>query len=370
MRIQEYLIALNMVQGLASLRIKKLLVHFSDPRNIFKASIKELASVDNIGTILAQRIRGMIDSVEFKKELRQISNLGIKVITIADKDYPLFLKQIYDPPPVLYIQGNLSVFRKPAVAIVGCRRASYYGLRQAERLATALSAREICIVSGFARGIDTAAHKGALVSSGNTIAVLGSGFMHLYPPENKALLKEVVKKGAIISEFALEVLPLRGNFPRRNRIISGLSQAVVVVEAARRSGSLITADLALSQGRDVFAVPGAANTINAQGTNKLIREGAKLVEKAEDIIEELEIPINESKKRKNTAKIKEDVQLINCNQSAEKILQILSYEPLHIDSLVKSSNLSFSCVYKGLLELQLKGLVKEIEGKKFIKKGG
>ncbi len=371
MDTRDCLIALNMVDGLGSIRITELLKYFSTPKNIFKAGITELSKVAKIGTCIAQRICNINGSPELEKELREIDNQKARVVTIEDADYPSLLKQIYDPPIVLYVMGDVKLLRRTAVAIVGCRRATFYGLKQAEALGRSLSNKGICVVSGFARGIDTAAHKGALSGNGSTVVVLGSGLMCIYPPENKKLAQDVKNKGAIISEFPLRMLPLKGNFPRRNRIISGLSKAVVVVEAARRSGSLITADLALSQGREVYAVPGAAGSISSQGTNGLIKEGAKLVENAEDIIEDLAVQIyfNDKEKNEETQTIgQEDVRAVDCDKTSRLLLEILSSEPMHIDLLIKTTNLDISLVCKNLLELQLKGLVQEIEGKRFIKK--
>ncbi|MFH1063322.1 MAG: DNA-processing protein DprA [Candidatus Omnitrophota bacterium] len=287
MQEREYYIALNMVSGLGSILISRLMHKFYTAQNIFQADIHELVQLSGISIDIAKRIKQILSTEEFAKELEQIALNNIEIITIQDQRYPALLKEIYDPPIVLYLKGDVSVFKNKMLAVIGCRRASAYGLKQSDQIAQALAKLSICIVSGMARGIDTAAHKGALLVHGKTIAVLGSGFNNIYPLENKALFNEIANNGAVVSEFALNTLPLRGNFPRRNRIISGLCRAIVVVEAAQRSGSLITADLALNQGREVFAVPGSANSFNAQGTNKLIKEGAKLVENAQDIIDGL-----------------------------------------------------------------------------------
>ncbi len=362
-----------MVSGLGSIRLAKLLQYFSSAGKIFTAPVLELARVDCIGAVLAGRIHQAVSSRVFEEELWQIKNMAVRVITLIDKEYPALLKQIYDPPPVLYVYGNPAALGKTAVAVVGCRRASYCGLQQAGRLAQGLSSRGVCVVSGLARGIDTAAHSGALAGgSGGTVAVLGSGLLSMYPPENKALAKAIARNGAVVSEFCLHTAPLKGNFPRRNRIISGLSRAVVVVEAARRSGSLITADLALSQGREVYAVPGTANSLNAQGTNNLIKNGAKLVENVDDILEELVVPASGTEKMIGTSASEEEKggpggQLCR-SEAGCRILELLSSEPLHIDVLITKSMLTPASVYQGILELQLQGLAQEIEGKKFVKK--
>ncbi|MCQ9208506.1 MAG: DNA-processing protein DprA [Omnitrophica bacterium] len=218
-----------------------------------------------------------------------------KTLRITDKDYPANLKHIYDPPATVYLKGELILEDNIAIAIVGSRRATPYGLKNAKSLAFELAARGITVVSGLARGIDSAAHRGALEAKGRTIAVLGSGLNVIYPHENERLAEEIAKSGAVISEFQQDVGPQRYHFPRRNRIISGLSLGVVVVEAAQKSGALITANCALEQGREVFALPGKIDSWTSRGTHDLIKQGAKLVESIEDIIEELE-PLNLQKK--------------------------------------------------------------------------
>ncbi|MBU2063793.1 MAG: DNA-processing protein DprA [Candidatus Omnitrophica bacterium] len=370
MKEQEYLVGLNMVEGMGPVKIAELLKGFSLPSRIAGLSANKLAALGNIGPVLAQRICRIFEAEELKNELRRISNLGIKIITIIDKDYPYLLRQIYDPPPVLYVLGDAGNLHETCVAVVGCRRASFYGLQQARHIGRQLSARGICVVSGLARGIDSAAHRGALDENKKTVAVLGSGLNCIYPRENKDLFGQIAKAGTVVSEFPLLMAPQKGNFPRRNRIISGLSLAVIVVEAAKRSGSLITANFALEQGRDVFAVPGPANSINAQGTNKLIKEGAKLVESAQDIIEELNLKLLDLKpegKNKDRPDVsRQDKEVINAGC---EILDLLSTEPLHIDGIVQKSKQDSARVYRQLLELELKGLVKELGGKRYVRVG-
>lgn len=368
MKEQEYLVGLNMATGMGPIKIAELLKCFSLPSRIAELPASKLAALNNIGPVLAQKIRQVFDNGELKSELRRIHDLKIKIITVIDKDYPELLRQIYDPPPVLYALGEVGNLRQSCVAVVGCRRASFYGLQQAQRIARQLSERGICVVSGLARGIDSAAHRGALDGNKKTIAVLGSGLNCIYPRENKELFKKIAEAGTVISEFPLLMAPQPGNFPRRNRIISGLSLAVVVVEAAKRSGSLITANFALEQGRDVFAVPGPANSINAQGTNKLIKEGAKLVESAEDIMEELNIHLADlkpkAKKESSPDSLQKDREE---NNAGFEILDLLSTEPLHIDGIVQKSKQDSAQVYRQLLELELKGLVKELGGKRYVR---
>ncbi len=365
----KYYIALNMVNRLGPLLTKRLLDGFGSVKAIFEASAENLIKVQGINERIAGDIKNILTSDIFNNEIRQINDGRVQVLCPEDASYPALLKEIYDPPICLYVKGDMSLLDKATVSVVGCRRASFNGVCLSASIAEALSKLDICVVSGLARGIDTAAHRGALKQSGSTIAVLGSGLKCIYPQENKDLFDSISSKGIVMSEFPLNTAPHRGNFPRRNRIISGLSLGVVVVEAAQRSGSLITANLALSQNREVFAMPGAANSVNAKGTNKLIKEGAKLVENVEDIISELNISAyiygGKSQANEQLSALREDL-----NPEEIKLLQFLSSEPMHIDLLIKTSFLSAACVYKNLLDLQLKGMVREVDGKRFIKKEG
>ncbi len=284
MEERRYLLALSMVEGLGSIKTSQLLKYFNKAENIFSAPVKELEHVSGIGAKIAGGIKDFNWHV-LDKELELVRKHKIEVVTIADSDYPESLRQIPDPPLVLYFKGK-SDWTGFNFAIVGSRKASLYGLSVAEKFAQQLAALGVVIVSGMARGIDTASHKGALKAKGATLAVLGSGLLNIYPPENESLAEKIAESGAVISEFPLNTPPLRENFPRRNRIVSGLARGVLVVEAAERSGALITADLALDQGKDVFAVPGKVDSPTSLGANHLIKQGAKLVNSIEDILEE------------------------------------------------------------------------------------
>lgn len=293
MESSDYLIALNMVNDLGCLKIKRLLKVFKRAKDVFSAQESEIAKVAGVNRKIVGEIKKVLNSKEFKEELLFIEKQKIKVITILDEDYPSNLKNIYAAPALLYVKGSLLKNDSIALSVVGSREASDYGLKAAERLSFDMAKYKITVVSGLARGIDTHSHIGALKGGGRTIAVLGSGLDVIYPPENIRLYQRIKDKGAVISEFPVFTPPNRQNFPRRNRIISGLSLGVVVVEAKRRSGSLITADLALEQGREVFALPGNAGSLTSQGTNHLIRQGAKLIENLDDIIEELQSPLKD-----------------------------------------------------------------------------
>jgi len=294
-------------------------------------------------------------------ESRLIKKENVKVITIKDEEYPANLKEIYSPPAALYVKGELKKEDKLSIAIVGSRHYSNYGRDTAQRLAGELAQLGITVVSGMARGIDTFAHNGALDSKGRTIAVLGSGLSNIYPPENKALVYKIAERGAVISEFPMATPPLAGNFPRRNRIISGLSLGTVVVEAAEKSGALITARCAYEQGREVFSVPGEVGRNNAFGTNQLIKDGAKLVETANDIIEELSVNIKDILKRKFTS-LK---SLPDLSEEELKIFQALTEEPLHIDDISINSMLPISKTSSILTALEIKGLVRKMPGNIF-----
>lgn len=284
----EAIVALNMIPDIGSVRLKKLLEVFSKPENIFKATYEKLTSITGIGSKIASGIL-TFRKTDLDKEFDLIKKHKLKLVICEDKDYPENLRHIYAPPLVLYIKGEIKETDRFSIAIVGSRRASFYGLSSAEHFAGELSGEGLTIISGMARGIDTYAHRGALRQGGRTIAVIGSGFNHIYPAENKGLAEEIAQNGAVVSEFPIDTRPLSNNFPRRNRVISGLSLGVLVVEAARNSGALITADFALEQGRDVFALPGKIDSGTSFGTNELIKQGAKLASSVEDIMEELNI---------------------------------------------------------------------------------
>ena len=265
----ERLVILNMVEDLGSIRTQALLRHFGSFSDVFRAEENELVRVEDIGKKIAPRIIQGIKEIDIKKELSLIKKHGVKVITFLDEDYPKNLKNIYTPPVVLYVKGEILPEDDIAVAIVGSRLASFYGMQSAERLGFELSSRGITIVSGLARGIDSSAHKGALKAGGRTLAVLGSGIGNIYPEEHKTLAEKISERGAVISEFPMLTIPEKGNFPKRNRIISGLSMGVVVVEAAARSGALITSDYALEQGRETQLMQLEELKAIAQGASPL-----------------------------------------------------------------------------------------------------
>ena len=288
--------------------------------------------------------------------------MDIRKITKTGREYPDGLKHIFGPPAELFVSGQILPSDNNAIAIVGTRRATYYGLQQCERISYDLASRGITVISGMARGIDTAAHRGALAAGGRTIAVLGSGHNHIYPPENKKLYHEIIKNGAVVSEFLPDTPPFKQNFPRRNRIISGMAKGVVVVEAPARSGALITADFALEQGREVFAMPGNINSAKSNGTNRLIKEGAKLVEGAQDILDELKFVINVEE----AGRVPSETG-IALGGEEKTIFSILNDKPKSVDEISRTANFPVYKISETLLRLELKKLVRALPGNNFVR---
>ncbi len=352
-----------MVDGIGSITYQKLITHFGNPEKVFSISKKELMEVDGIREKTANSIKSFRLEEEIKDELNRIEKTGVNILTINDNEYPSSLKTIYDPPHVLYVKGNIMENDAIAVAIVGSRSPTTYGKLVTEKISMELSVRGVTIVSGMARGIDSIAHKSAIAGGGRTIAVLGCGLNVIYPPENFKLMDEIISHGAVISEFPMSARPDKMNFPQRNRIISGLSLGTLIVEAAEKSGSLITARHAIEQGREVFAIPGSINSPKSKGANRLIKSGAKLVEGAEDIIDEFPSDVRsflKSPEKEN----KEDYNLIG---DEKHIFSLIDTELRHIDTIVEHSNLPVSVVSGILVKLELKGLVRQISGKMFIR---
>jgi len=362
----ESLVALNMIEGLGPVTIRRLVESAGSAGRALGATEDELRRVEGIGPETAARIVRGRKSVDVSAEIRKVQESRLALIPFTDTAYPELLKQIYDPPPILYVRGALKPEDRHAIAVVGARRCSSYGVSCAERLAGQLAGVGFTVVSGLARGLDTAAHRGALRSKGRTIAVLGSGLNRLYPPENRELADEIASSGAVISEFPMDAGPQRTNFPLRNRLISGLSLGVVVVEAARKSGSLITAAQALEQGRTVFAVPGRIDSFTSRGVHALIRDGAKLVESVEDICQEFPylFPAAEAAAAAGEGGEKPRPKLA---PDEEAVFNALSAEERSIDEIIGACSLSPASVAASLLSLELKHLVIQLPGKMFRK---
>lgn len=361
--------------GVGPITFAKLLKHFGSIDLALGASVSELAKVDGIGFKTAERIAATRDKFDAKAELELAEKLGVWLLHLADERYPPVLKQIYDPPPVLYIKGTITRADNLCISIVGSRRCSLYGQEQSSRFAHLLASAGFTICSGMARGIDTAAHQGALSANGRTIAVQGCGLANIFPPENKKLFELIAESGACISELPLRSEPLSENFPPRNRIIAGLSLGTIVVEAGLNSGALITATAALENNREVMAVPGKIDSPLSKGTHRLIKDGAKLIETVEDVMEalgyigeQLEQHASDSAKKAEKAKTPLlDISELNLNHDEKTIYGCLSKEPLHVEQLITDTKLTAGSINAGLVSLRLKGLIKQLPGNLFLK---
>jgi DNA processing protein len=356
-RDEMHLIALCSIQALGPVTIRRLLAAFGAPEAVFRASPGELASVDGIDAKRAEAIRGFSGEA-LERDIERLAREGIRAITIHSEEYPEALKEVPSAPLVLYVKGEMRKEDRFAIAVVGTRTPSPYGVSVTERMASELASMGFTVVSGLARGIDTAAHRGGLRAGGRGIAVLGSGMDVPYPPENRGLMERLAASGAVLSEFPPGTRPFKGNFPMRNRIISGLSLGVLIVEAARDSGALITARHALEQGKEVFSIPGNINSAASSGTNELIRQGARIVVRAEDIVEEL-APVLKGFIKSERA------ERADISPEERAICDIMTGEPRHVDVLSRQSGLTASKTLALLLHLELKGVVKQTEGKMF-----
>jgi DNA processing protein len=364
-------LALRFVPGLGNRVAMRLVNAVGSATGVFHASATELEALG----VASHVVRNLATGTVFEqaiKEADQARQQGASLITIREDVYPSQLREIFDPPLTLYYRGDLELMKSPSVAVVGSRRPTAYGRAMTQRLAGDLAARGLTIVSGMARGIDSAAHHGALEASGNTIAVLGSGIDVIYPSENKKLYEQIAEKGLLLSEFPLGAFPAPQNFPIRNRIISGLGLGVLVVEAAQYSGSLITARLAMEQNREVFALPGSVTNKNSWGPHILIKQGAKLVQDWQDVFEELPpevrnrlIPIADATKSDERASLFAE-SLSETERSIYGLLRV--DESVHIDAILEAQpQLSSSEVLAALLELEFKNLVRQMPGKNFVR---
>jgi len=373
----KYWIALRWVEGVGHVGFKALLSAFGSPREVFDAPFSMIKAVPGIGAKSARQIKDFADWEKVEKEMECAQQVGVRIVTLQNPLYPPRLACIYDNPAYLYVKGNLKD-DDINIAFVGSRTASAHGLYTTERLCRELALRGATIVSGMARGIDSAAHRGALAGRGRTIAVLGCGLDIVYPPENEKLFNDITANGAVISEFPFGAPPNAPNFPARNRIISGLSLGVVVVEAGEKSGSLITARIALEQGREVFAVPGSIDVSGSRGTNKLIKQGAKLIENIDDILEEIlpqagrtpaSVKTQASRAGADVSPTKRETVSETAWTENEKMLwQALSQKPVHIDQIITSTGRTAAEVLGSLLSLELKGVIEQRPGKIYVRK--
>ena len=363
-------LALALTPGLGARMAGKLLREFGSPENVFNASLTALEA-QHLPAAVAQAVHSREPLSVAAKELAQVQQAGCRLLTWDEPAYPHLLREIYDPPPLLYVRGNVELLDRHSIAIVGARRPTPYGNQMAERLARDLAERGLVIVSGLARGIDSSAHRGALASTrGATLGVLGNGIDVLYPKENRKLFQQIEERGAILSEFAMGTFPAPQNFPIRNRIIAGMALGVVVVEGAQYSGSLITARLAMEFSREVYGVPGNVTQPSSFGPNQLIKQGAKLVTSWEDVVEELPTDIRAELLPVETTTAEERASLVQqgLSPSERTLYDLLGVdEARHVDELVATSGLTSSEVLAALFELEMKGVVRQLPGKQFLK---
>jgi len=363
-------LALALTPGLGARLTARVLREFGTPEGVFAASLTALEAC-NLPAATAQSINSHGAFSAAQKELAHIRELGVQLLHWGESAYPQRLLEIYDPPPLLYVRGDIEVLRRHCISMVGTRRPSPYGNLMAERLARDLADRGLVIVSGLARGIDCLSHRGACASvRGATIGVLGTGMDVIYPKENKRLFAEVEKRGALISEFPLGTYPAPENFPVRNRIVAGMSLGTIVVEGEQYSGSLITARLAMEFGREVFGVPGNATQPSSFAPNQLVKQGAKLVTGWEDVVEELPTAIRAELFPVETPGAGERESLFAESLAPElkKLYDLLSTDlAAHVDELVENSGMTSSAVLAGLCELELKGIIRQMPGKQFVR---
>jgi DNA processing protein len=354
---KRYWIGFNLIKGIGAVRMQALIQHFGDLEVAWKAATAELAEA-GLGSKVIERVIQARETVDLEKLCKKIESQGIQIITWEDESYPQRLKEIDQPPPVLYIRGEYLPDDLFAVAIVGTRRVTAYGRQITEELSSFLATNGITVISGLARGVDAIAHQSTLKAGGRTIAVLGCGVDKIYPPEHRGLAEQMMEQGAVVSDYAPGTPPDASNFPPRNRIISGLSLAVVVIEAGETSGALITAEFAAEQGREVFAVPGSILAPQSKGTNKLIQRGALPLLSVDDLMQALDLTrMGEHKAAR---------KLIPANETEARLMSVLGSEPLHVDEIRNQTELPIEKVSATLALMELKGMVRQVGGMNYV----
>ena len=363
---KEALVALNLIEHVGPIRVRQLLEHFGDAPAILRASKPQLLQVRGIGDDTAEAIAHWEKNIDLASELKRITDFGCHILTQADEEYPELLREIYDPPVVLYVKGQLTARDKNAIAIVGSRQTTHYGIEVARKLGYQLAYVGVTVVSGGARGIDTAAHQGALNGKGRTVAVLGTGINLVFPPENAELFERIAANGALITQFPFNRPADKQSFPIRNRIVAGMTLGSVVVEASLSSGALITANFATDYGRQVFAVPGRIDSPRSKGCHELIKKGAKLCEGAEDILSEFEylFPSSNRPPAPNETGV---LPALALSENEQKVYDALSKEETSIDEVIRHSGLPSSAVSVALLSLEMKRVVRQLPGKLFVR---
>lgn len=354
---KRFWVGFTLVKGIGAVRLQALLDNFGDLKTAWNASAFQLASA-GLGAKLAERVVQVRSTVNLDEYVNRIENSGISILIRDDPQYPAHLKEIDQPPPVLYLRGGFSTEDAWAVGIVGTRAVTPYGRQVAEELATVLAQNGVTVVSGLARGVDAIAHQAALKAGGRTLAVLGSGVDRIYPHEHRSLAEKIFLQGAVLSDYAPGTPPDSANFPPRNRIISGLSMAVVVVEAGDTSGALITAEFAVEQGREVFAVPGSIYGLQSKGTNRLIANGAKSLLSPQSVLEALDLTRNVERREIRRA--------VPADATEATLLQVLSAEPVHVDEIRSRVGLPIESVSAALTMMELKGMVRQVGGMNYV----
>ncbi len=358
---REAYMALNIMKDIGPVSVRSLISALGSPQAIFEVGKKDLLSVNGIRHGLVEKIMAQRDHIRVDQELKRARKMGAHIVTPVDEEYPKMLLEIHDPPLSIYLLGNLEPADKHSIGVVGSRSATYYGRESAESLSYQLARAGFGVVSGLARGIDTAAHRGALKGKGRTFAVLGGALDRLYPSENIGLAREIAEQGAVLSEFPFGRVPDKTTFPMRNRIISGLSMGVLVVEAGLRSGALITANQALDQGRSVFAVPGRIDSQTSRGTHQLISNGARLVESVDDIIQEFEYLIPPEKKTKESMFDTETRPKLSSEE--ESVIRALEAGELDVDTLIRSLGIKAAVMSSLLIGLEMRHMVRMLPGR-------
>jgi len=354
-------VALNLLPGMGPVRVRRLLARFGSADAILTATARELRQVEGIGSETGDTIISWQDRVDPAKELEKVAAFGAKIVSQANPEYPESLRELHDAPILLYVWGDPTVLASSQLGVVGTRKPSHYAAECAKKLSYQLAYAGITVTSGLARGVDALAHQAAIAARGRTVAVLGSGLNNLYPPENRELAEKIAITGAVVSEYPMDTKPDPRQFPMRNRIISGLSFGLLVVEAGTKSGSLISASQATEQGRSVYAVPGRIDQPNALGSNRLIQQGAKLVMSAQDILDDLGLLFSE------TPKLTKFAPAISLSGSEKTVHEALGDEETSIDDLIAKCGLPTHEVSSTLLALEMRRLVKQLPGGRFVK---
>ncbi len=357
---KEAFIALNMVPHLGPVRLRRLLDIFDSPERVLSARRNELQNVDGLSQALIDSLASWETVVDLSQELTRIREFGATVLSLEDSDYPALLREIHDPPTILYVWGKIEPRDNHAIGVVGSRRTSHYGLECAKKISYQIAYAGLTVVSGLARGIDTASHQGALAAKGRTVAVLGTGLHHLYPAENRALAEKIASTGAVVSEFPMDTTPDRQTFPMRNRIISGWGLGLLVVEAGVNSGALISASQAADQGRNLYAIPGPIDRPTSQGANRLIQQGAKLVMSVDDILEDVQTLFPKAPELLPSKPPDIEGDLLT-------VYEAITSRETSIDEIIARSGIGAGPATVALLQLEMRHLVKQLPGKYFVK---